>query len=315
MKNSVDISIVIPAFNEADCIKILYEKIIAATGNLNKQFEVIFVDDGSCDGTDRILKDLGTNDKRVRAVIFRRNFGQTAALDAGIKSAKGDVIITMDADLQNDPADIPKLLEELDKGYDCISGWRYPRRDPFMKNLLSRLADMLRRFILKDGIRDSGCTLKAYKKECFNTINLYGEMHRFIPAILFWKGFRIGEIKVTHHRREKGRTKYNFTRVIKGFLDLLVLRFWMSYSARPIHLFGVVGFFLLLLGFLFGTYLTVLKLYFHATLAGRPLLFLTVLLLMVGVQFIVFGILADIMVQVYYSSGRRQSYNIRETVN
>ncbi len=314
MKNNLDISIVIPAFNEANCIKMLYEKIIAVLGGLNKSFEIIYVDDGSCDGTDRILKDLAANDHRLKAIIFRRNFGQTAALDAGIKSAQGKIIVTMDADLQNDPADIPRLIDELSKGYDCVSGWRYPRRDSFMRNLLSRLADKLRRFIVNDGIHDSGCTLKAYKKDCFNNLNLYGEMHRFIPAILKRRGIKIGKVKVTHHSRIKGKSKYSLTRLVKGSLDLLVLRFWMQYSARPIHLFGVMGIIMMIFGFICGIYLTFVKFYRHIPLAGRPLLFLTVLLLVVGVQFIVLGILTDIMVQIYYGSEDRKVYNIKETL-
>lgn len=313
--NDTYISIVIPVFNEALCVKELYEKNISVLKKINKSFEIILVDDGSTDNSLKIMKELALADNRIKVIVFRKNFGQTAALDAGLKASSGKVIVTMDADLQNDPSDIPRLLEELDKGFDCISGWRYPRRDSFLRNSLSWLADKLRHFIINDSIHDSGCTLKAFKRECFDNLNLYGEMHRFIPAILSCRGFKIGEIKVKHFPRKKGRTKYNHTRIIKGLLDLLLLRFWMSYSARPIHLFGVIGAVLLMLGFSFGSYLTILKFCFHVALAGRPLLFLTVLLFTVGAQFIVFGILADIMVQIYYSSGGKQAYNIMETIN
>lgn len=311
----MDISIVVPIYNEAANIRPLYQVLKAVLEETGRKYEIIYVDDGSNDDSLKILKDLKKTDAFVKGIVFRKNFGQTAALDAGIKAALGGMIVTMDGDLQNDPADIPLLIKEMEKGYDVVSGWRYKRNDSSVRNFLSRIANLLRKFLLGDMIHDSGCTLKAYKKECFNNLNLYGEMHRFIPAILAWKGFSIGEVKVRHHSRKAGKTKYNLTRVVKGFLDLLVLRFWMQYSSRPMHLFGILGFIFLALGLGFGTYLTIIKFYFKAVLTGRPLLFLTVLLFVVGVQFIIFGILADIMVQIYYGQREKQFYNIKEILN
>lgn len=312
--NERDISVVVPVFNEGENIKELYLQLQKVLGSMPKDYEIIFVDDGSTDNSFDILSEIHRGDAHLKVVKFRKNFGQTAALDAGIKDASGKIIITIDGDLQNNPADIPLILEEMKKGYDVISGWRYKRNDSLVRNLLSKCAYLMRRFLLGDMIHDSGCTLKAYKKECFDNLNLYGEMHRFIPAILNWKGFKIGEVKVTHNARKRGKSKYSLTRVVKGFLDLLVIRFWMRYSARPIHLFGVVGIFLLMLGFIFGVYLAIVKLYFHVALSGRPLLFLTVLLFVVGIQFIVFGLLADIMVQIYYGPKDRRFYNIEEVI-
>jgi len=310
----VDISVVVPVYNEAKNIYELFHSLNGVLEKTNRAYQIIFVDDGSRDDSLKMLKDLKKKEANLKVIALRRNYGQTAAIDAGIKSSSGKVIITIDGDLQNDPQDIPNLLRELEKGYDVVSGWRYQRNDSFIRDALSKLAYLLREFILADKVHDSGCTLKAFRRECFDGLNLYGEMHRFIPAVLAWKGFSIGEVKVSHQARRYGKSKYSLTRVIKGFLDLLVLRFWMQYSGRPIHLFGVVGVILLLLGFSSGAYLTFIKLYFHAQLAGRPLLFLTILLVVTGVQFIVFGILADIMIQIYYGANDRRIYNIKETL-
>lgn len=310
----MDISVVVPVYNEAKNIYELFHSLNGVLEKTNRAYQIIFVDDGSRDDSLKMLKDLKKKEANLKVIALRRNYGQTAAIDAGIKSSSGKVIITIDGDLQNDPQDIPNLLRELEKGYDVVSGWRYQRNDSFIRDALSKLAYLLREFILADKVHDSGCTLKAFRRECFDGLNLYGEMHRFIPAVLAWKGFSIGEVKVSHQARRYGKSKYSLTRVIKGFLDLLVLRFWMQYSGRPIHLFGVVGVILLLLGFSSGAYLTFIKLYFHAQLAGRPLLFLTILLVVTGVQFIVFGILADIMIQIYYGANDRRIYNIKETL-
>lgn len=308
----IELSIVVPVFNEEENIGPLYKSLVSV---LSGRYELIFVDDGSRDKSFDILHRFYEKDNRVKVIRMRKNFGQTAALDAGIKAASGSIIVTMDADGQNDPADIPFLLDELKKGYDVVSGWRYKRNDSFVRNILSYCANMLRKFLLGDVIHDSGCTLKAYKRECFDGLSFYGEMHRFIPAILSWKGYKIGELKVSHHPRRRGKSKYNLSRLVKGFLDLLVLRFWMRYSVRPIHLFGIIGIFLLMLGFFSGIYLSIVKFYFKIALAGRPMLFLTVLLFIIGVQFIVFGILADVMVQIYYGLNQRRAYSIKEILD
>tara|TARA_Y100000310_G_C20699391_1_gene828314 strand:- start:5623 stop:6555 length:933 start_codon:yes stop_codon:yes gene_type:complete len=304
-----EISIVIPVYEEQDNVVLLYQKNKEILDQLKKEYEIIFIDDGSKDLTGKRLSEI--KDKRLKIIKFRRNFGQTAAMDAGIKQAQGDIIITMDGDLQNDPRDIPRLLNKLNQGYDVVSGWRYPRKDPLTKHLSSRLADKVRRFITKEKIHDSGCSLKAYKKECFNNLNLHGEMHRFIPAILLWKGFKIGEIKVRHHPRHSGRTKYNVKRILKGFLDLLVLKFWFQYSTRPIHLFGTTGIGISALGSLFLAYLAIIKYFFHQS-ADRPLLQLSILLMILGIQFIFFGIITDVLIKLYYKE--QTPYSIEKVV-
>lgn len=298
-----DLSIVIPAYNEEKNIIPLYKEITGVLKKLNRDYEIIFVDDGSKDRTFTLIESVTKKDKKVKVIKFRKNFGQTAALDAGFKNSKGKIIIAMDADLQNDPNDIPRLLNKIAEGYDVVSGWRYKRKDGFFKNSFSRIAHLLRALITKEKIHDSGCTLKAYKKECFKDLDLYGEMHRFIPSILSWKGFKIGEIKVNHRKRKYGKTKYGLMRLIKGLLDLIVLKFWMQYSARPIHLFGGAGILSLLLGFLIGTYLIIVRTIYKTPLYNRPLLLLVILLIVLGIQLFALGLLADIMVKNYYKKG------------
>ena len=240
MKSSEEkISIVVPVYNEEGNVEELHRQIYSVIKKNKYQAEIIFVDDGSKDKTVELMRKL----KPLKMVLFRKNFGQTAAMDAGVREATGDIIIMMDGDLQNDPADIPKLLEKMDEGYDVVSGWRKNRQDSFSKKFLSRGADKLRKILIHDGIQDSGCSLKAYKKECFEFIDLYGEMHRFIPAMMKINGFKIGEIVVNHRPRVAGKTKYNYKRVVKGLLDMISVWFWRKFSDRPLHLFGEIGLF------------------------------------------------------------------------
>lgn len=302
-ENELQISVVVPAYNEQDNVVPLIEAVREALDG--RAYEIIFVDDGSTDETFERLRSC--TDPQLRVIKFRRNFGQTAALDAGFKAARGRVIVPMDADLQNDPADIPKLLEKLDEGFDVVSGWRRDRKDPFSKRVISRGANLLRKVLIHDTIHDSGCTLKAYRSECLKGLDLYGEMHRFIPALLQWRGFRIAELPVTHHERRHGQTKYNVFRVLKGFLDMVIVSFWMNYSARPIHLFGSLGVITTGLGFFCGLYLSIIKL-MGTPIAGRPLLLLAVLLIIVGVEFIIFGVMSDILVKIYYRD--QPTYNV-----
>lgn len=311
--SGIEISVVVPAYNEEENVSRLYRAVTEVLRTLGKPYEIIYVDDGSTDGTVEELKKLCERDKRVKAVIFRRNFGQTAAMDAGFKQAQGRVIFPMDADLQNDPRDIPRLLKKLNQGYDVVSGWRKNRRDGFLKKFVSRGANLLRKWIINDKIHDSGCTLKAYKKKCFEGITLYGEMHRFIPAILEWKGYKVTELVVRHHKRKYGQTKYGMKRTVKGFLDMLVMKFWMQYSTRPIHLFGSTGLLMTFLGFLIGAYLAFIKIFFGASIGNRPLLILAVLLMVLGVQLVMFGFLADIMIKVYYKND--STYSIEKVIN
>ncbi|MFC1801169.1 glycosyltransferase family 2 protein [Nanoarchaeota archaeon] len=306
----MDLSIVIPTYNERENVFLLYQHIKKALDQITNSYEVIFVDDGSRDGTFRELENIHKKDKKIKIIKFRKNFGQTAAMDAGFKQAKGRVIIPLDADLQNDPKDIPRLLEKINEGYDVVCGWRKNRKDTLMKHLVSRGANLLRKIILDDKIHDSGCTLKAYKKECFEDLDLHGEMHRFIPALLMWKGFKVTEVPVKHHKRRFGQTKYGIKRTVKGFLDMLIIRFWKQYSARPIHLFGSLGMLSIFLGFLIGLYLTILKIFFGQGIGNRPLLLLSILLIIVGVQFFMFGIMTDIMVKSYYQ--KEKPYKIEK---
>ncbi|NQU98264.1 glycosyltransferase family 2 protein [Candidatus Woesearchaeota archaeon] len=305
-----EISVVIPTYNEGENVFILHKKVSEVLRSIGKSYEIIFVDDGSRDRTLSILEKIREKDKLVKIIVFRRNFGQTAALDAGFKNAKGGIIIATDADLQNDPQDIPRLIAKLNEGFDCVSGWRFKRKDSILKKLFSLIAGVIRRSIAKDTVHDSGCTLKAYRKECFDDITLFGEMHRFIPLILSIKGFRIGELKVRHHHRRFGKTKYGPLRVFRGFLDLLVVKFWMQYSARPIHLFGGLGLLSGFLGVLIGLYLAFIRIFLGIGIGNRPLLILAVLLVVLGVQFLMFGVLADIMMKMYYR--QEKNYSIKE---
>jgi len=306
----MDLSIVIPVYNEENNVKILHQKIVDVCNRLGKSYEIIFVDDGSQDKTLENLKRLNN----LKIICLRKNCGQTAAMDAGFKEAKGSVIITMDGDLQNDPEDIPKLLDKLDEGYDVVSGWRFERKDPFMKRFISRGANFLRKFFVSDGIHDSGCSLKAYRKECFDSMDLYGEMHRFIPAILKWKGFKIAEVKVSHHPRHHGKTKYGWRRIVKGFVDMISVWFWRKYSNRPLHLFGGAGLLLSGLGFVVGVYLFIARLFFGMSLQNRIWPLVSVFMVLAGIQLFVSGILADIAVKNYYSKSKERSYLVKEII-
>jgi glycosyltransferase involved in cell wall biosynthesis len=307
------LSIVIPIFNEEENIKILYNRIVEVMEKLKKEYEIIFVDDGSVDNSFRILEGIHNRDNKVKVIKFRKNFGQTYALNAGFKQAQGKVIITMDGDLQNDPEDIPRLIEKMKEGYDAVSGWRFNRKDPLSKRIPSKIASWLRQIITKDKIHDSGCTLKAYKRECFENLELYGEMHRFIPTMLKWKGFKVGEIKVRHHPRVHGKTKYGLRRVIRGFIDLINAKFWTDYSTRPLHLFAGIGGFFIVIGMIIVFYKFFIELlYFHKPLDLGPLLMAAVLFIIIGIQFIVMGFLGEIQVRTYYEKTGQKSYTIEK---
>jgi len=304
-----EISVVIPVLNEEENIPELYSELRDVLEKLNKPYEIIFIDDGSTDNSFKILKEIHEKDNKVKVIKFRRNFGQTPAISAGFDHATGSIIITMDSDLQNDPKDIPKLLEKINEGYDVVSGWRADRKDPFLtKKIPSKISNWLTRRLTGVDIHDFGCTLKAYRGEVLKDVKLYGEMHRFIPAIVSWKGFKVSEIPVEHHSRKFGKTKYGTWRIMKGFLDLLVVTFWQKYSTRPIHLFGGLGLLLSFSGFLIGLYLSIIKFFYHQGISNRPLLLLGILIIILGVQFIIFGLLADIMIKIYYQEERQ--YNI-----
>jgi len=304
----VDVSIVIPVYNEEANISILYSQLKKALKDYN--YEIIFVDDGSTDNTFNTLNKI--NDSHLKIIKFRRNFGQTAALSAGFSNSSGKIIVQMDGDLQNDPFDIPKLIDNID-GYDMVSGWRFDRKDSFSKKILSKFANCFRRLLIHDPVHDSGCSLKAYKRECFNEIDLYGDMHRYIPALLGWKGFKIGEVKVNHFQRKFGETKYNYKRLFRGLLDLLNILFWRKYSSRPLHLFGALGILLSSLGLLLGFVLLVLRLLGLKNLGESQLPLLAVLLVVIGIQFFISGLMADISIKNYYSNGKK-TYSIEKII-
>jgi len=303
------ITIGVPCYNEEENIIPLWKEIDEVCKELHKKkdytFEIIFVDDGSTDSTYEKLKRLP-----IKVIKFRKNFGQSAAIDCIFKQARGDYIVLLDGDGQNDPKDIPKLIEKIEEtGYDCIGGWRKNRKDSFSKRFISKGANLLRKIFFSDKIRDSGGTLKIYRKECLGDLNLMGEMHRFIPQLLIMKGFKVDEIEVNHRERKTGKTKYGFARMLKGFLDLLVITFWMKFSSRPIHLFGGGGLVMTSFGSLLSGALTIQKIMQYKTFTlMRPLFYLGLMSIIVGIQFIMFGFLADIMVKIYYRKNR--PYNI-----
>jgi glycosyltransferase involved in cell wall biosynthesis len=309
------ISVVIPIYNEEENIKELHRRLSDVLPAITENYEILFVDDGSTDSSFAILKELNREDKSVKVLKFRRHFRQSAAIAAGFDYSNGDLVITMDGDLQNDPGDIPKLIDELKKGdYDVVCGWRFDRADTKLKILFSKMANRLRRRFTNEDIHDSGCTLRVYKKECTTDLELYGEMHRYIPALLLWKGYKIGEVKVKHHERRHGKTKYSWRRIIKGFLDLIVVIFWQKYSARPIHVFGGLGLLLSVVGGIISLYMVISRLFFGMGLADRPLFLVSIFMIIVGVQFVVTGVLADIMLKVYYGQKERKPYLVEMVV-
>ena len=305
------ISIVVPIYNEEGNVRELHREIVEVCERERYTYEVIFIDDGSEDGTGRICKELAP----LKYIRMRKNFGQTAAMDAGIKAAQYDYIVTMDGDLQNDPEDIPRLVQYLDENdIDIVSGWRKHRKDSPMKKFTSRGANFLRGIIVKDNIHDSGCSLKIYRRECFDHINLYGEMHRFIPALLKIKGFTVGEIVVNHRPRTSGVTKYNWKRTIKGFVDMIALWFWGKFSSRPLHIFGGTGIAFLFFGFLCAVWSFVLFIS-GAKMSNNimpPLL--TIFFCVIGLLMFVFGLMSDIMLKTYHGLGIDSTYSIKEIV-
>lgn len=311
----LEVSVVIPIYNEEGNIRELYTKLNDVLSIITENYEVIFVDDGSTDNSFNILKEINTENKNVVVVKFRRNFGQTAALSAGFDHFKGDIIITMDGDLQNDPEDIALLLTKINEGYDIVSGWRVDRKDPFFtKKLPSKFSNWLASKLTGVKLHDFGCTFKAYTREVVENINLYGEMHRYIPALASQMGVSIAEVKVRHHPRQHGKSKYGITRLMRGMLDLITVKFLLSYSMRPLQLFGIPGIISLFIGFVIGAYLTVGKLFFGMSLADRPLLLLAVLLMFLGVQFVTMGLLGEIITRTYYEIQGKPIYAVKEII-
>jgi glycosyltransferase involved in cell wall biosynthesis len=310
------LSVVVPVFNETESLPKLLETLTAVLGSLPYPYEIILVNDGSIDNSLAVMRAFGATRPEVKVVDFRRNYGQTAALMAGIDHATNDVVVMIDADLQNDPADIPRLLAKLDEGYDVVSGWRTDRKDAqIRRNWISRVANKLISRVSGVRLNDYGCTLKAYRRSVVSGIRLYGEMHRFIPIYAQWQGARITELSVAHHAREFGKSKYGLERVFKVVLDLLVVVFLRRFFAKPIYLFGGCGIASIILSFITIGVAIGLRIFLHASLIQTPLPLLSALLFLVGVMSILLGLVAEMMVRTYYESQGARAYLVRELIN
>ena len=311
----VYVSIVIPLYNEVENVELLYRQLEPVLDGMDKTCEVILVDDGSTDGTFLILKRLQGGDPRLRVVRLRRNFGQSAAFSAGFDLAQGEVIVTMDGDLQNDAADIPRLLSKIDEGFDVVSGWRIKRQDVFLtRRLPSMIANALISKVTRVSLHDYGCSLKAYRGEVVKNVRLYGELHRFIPALASWMGIQVAEVTVNHHARKFGRSKYGLRRTIKVILDLLTVKFLLDYATRPVQIFGLGGMVSLSIGTILGIYLVILRLVYHQGLRDRPLLLLVILLIVLGVQLITMGLLGELVVRTYHETQSKPIYMVKEVL-
>lgn len=312
----VNFSIVVPIYNEQENIDELYQAITNALDGLNTDYEIIMVDDGSSDGSFGALQRIAAQDERLKIIRFRRNFGQTAAMSAGFDAASGAIIIPMDGDLQNDPADIPRLIEKLNEGYDVVSGWRKARKDTFItRKIPSMLANALISSLTGVHLHDYGCTLKAYRREVLDGINLYGEMHRFVPALASQVGAKVAELPVNHYPRLHGTSKYGISRTLRVILDLMTVKFLLSYSTKPIQLFGKWGVYTLMAGFGSGAMTIYMKVFEHFSMNRNPLLILTGFLLFMGVQFIVMGLLGELNARTYFESQGKPIYVVKDRIN
>ncbi len=311
-----DISVVAPVYNEVESIPHLLDAIALTFTESELSYEIILVDDGSTDGSAQFLKEQAEIRNDLKAIILRRNYGQTAAMAAGFNYARGKKIVTLDADLQNDPADIPMLLAKLDEGYDMVSGWRQNRQDKALTRLLpSKIANWLIRRVTEVRIHDYGCSLKVYRAELVADMNLYGELHRFLPALAYIEGARITEMPVRHHARRFGSSKYGLSRTFRVMMDLLTIVFMKKFLTRPMHVFGLLGLISMLSGGAISIYLTFVKLAFQEDIGNRPLLILAVLLLVTGVQLFSFGLLAELLMRTYHESQGRPIYRVREIIS
>ncbi len=311
----MDLSLVVPIYNEEENIPLLYAEIKEVLDETSFSYELICVDDGSSDRSVAVLEQLNREDDRIVVIELRRNFGQTAAMSAGFDHARGDIIITMDGDLQNDPHDIPAMVEKLNDGYDVVTGWRHDRKDPFIsRKLPSMLANKLISWITGVGLHDYGCTLKAFRHEVTENIRLYGEMHRFIPAIASGMGISFTEVKVNHRARRFGTSKYGISRTIRVILDLLTVKFMLSYATRPLHVFGTVGVASSFIGSSIIVVMLFQRQFFDIPMGDRPLLMLAVLMIFMGIQFITSGLLAELIVRTYHESQQKPIYYVRRII-
>jgi glycosyltransferase involved in cell wall biosynthesis len=306
-----EISVVIPVYNEAGNVGVLFQELKNVCNKNHYKYEVIFIDDDSTDSTLEELKSLHP----VKIIVFRKNFGQTQAMDAGIKSCTYPLIVTMDGDGQNDPADIPKLIKHLeDNKLDIVSGWRKKRKDSISKRIMSRTANLLRKILINDGIQDSGCSLKVYRKVVFNNLSLYGEMHRFIPAFLKIKGFKVGEIEVNHRARLHGQSKYSWRRGIKGFIDMISVWYWKKYAVRPLHLLGSLGILIFLFGVLCG-FITVYEYIRGQDLSETIWPMMTLFSFLIGLQVFISGLITDMLIKTYYENRNESPYSIKQVID
>ena len=302
------VSVVVPLLNEEESLNPLYQEIVKSVKTLPIDYEIIFCDDGSTDGSLKLIRQLHNKDKKVRYISFKKNYGKSAALNAGFKAATGDAVITMDADLQDDPAEIPNLLAKLDEGFDLVSGWKRKRFDPIIKRYSSKFFNYITRIFSGIKIHDFNCGLKAYRAEVVKRVNVHGELHRYVPVLAKWEGFSVTEIPVKHHPRKFGKTKFGISRFFKGFVDLITVIFTTRYVKRPMHLFGFMGATCFLIGILVNVYLTI-EWYNGIPLKNRPLLFLGILMIIVGAQFFAVGLLGELIVHHFHND---IEYNIKE---
>ncbi|GAM08937.1 undecaprenyl-phosphate 4-deoxy-4-formamido-L-arabinose transferase [Geobacter sp. OR-1] len=312
----MDLSIVVPIYNEVENLPLLHERVVKALEGHGLAWELILVDDGSTDGSWELMKQIASSDQSCKVIRFRRNFGQTPAMAAGFDVAAGRVVVPMDGDLQNDPADIPLLLEKIDEGYDVVSGWRKDRQDTFIsRRLPSVIANGMISRMTGVHLHDYGCTLKAYRREVLDGINLYGEMHRFVPALASQIGARVAEIPVRHHPRMHGASKYGISRTMRVVLDLMTVMFLLSYSTKPIQLFGKWGIYSFAAGSVTGFITIYMKIFEHTSMNRNPLLIMTAFLLFMGVQFIALGLLGELNARTYYEAQGKPIYAVRERIN
>ncbi|MBW2039881.1 MAG: glycosyltransferase family 2 protein [Deltaproteobacteria bacterium] len=309
------VSVVIPIFNEAQNIDPLYKELKTVMEGMGVAYEVIFVDDGSDDGSGEVLQRLVQQDKRIKVIQFKKNFGQTAAITAGVEHTEGEIIVTLDGDGQNDPRDMPRLLKRLEEGYDVVSGWRRERKEPLLKRRLpSILANRLISWLTRVKLHDYGCTLKAYRRDVLKDVRLYGEMHRFIPAYASWVGARIAEVEVTHRPRRYGRSKYGLSRTISVILDLITILFLQRYSTKPIRLFGGAGMILLGLGILTGLFVLCRRVFWGGVWIS-PMILISFLFAVMGIMFTLMGLIAEIIIRTYHESQGKPIYVIKSTLN
>ncbi len=309
------VSIVIPVYNEQDTIKELIEETIEVLKEEGIDFELLIVDDGSTDKTWEVIKDLAREHSEIKGIRLGRNFGQTSALSAGFSQSQGKIIITMDGDGQNDPQDIPRLIEKINQGYDLVNGWRRARKDPlFSRKIPSRVANYLIGKFTGLALKDFGCGLKAYRSELVKKLNLYGEMHRLVPALAYWSGARIIELEVNHRPRRAGYSKYNFNRIFRVIFDLITVKFFAGYFTRPLHFFGLPGMVLIILSLASFLAMILMKIFQGVDMTGNPLLILGTLLMIVGIQLIAMGLLGEISIRIYFESQNKPTYVIREEI-